>query len=210
MEQFLMRTVCLWVASLSLLALPAFGDAIFTVGNNPQPNEQNVLFSTNQSAATVFGTTNQSGDTVQFTSTTDTLVTTANGQSNLTALDGLINNVTITVPGFTFLDLILNPRADNQTPSGVTTVTVLTNNGTFTYTYPGDLSSGNNFLTITTINSQTISSVTVDSVGGFETDRQNRISGVGNPITAIPEPSTMGLMGGALAIIGFAFRRRLS
>ena len=55
-----MRTVCLCVASFSLLALPAFADAIFTVGNNPQPNEENVLFSTNQSAATVFGETNQS------------------------------------------------------------------------------------------------------------------------------------------------------
>jgi len=198
------------VASVSLLAIPAFGDAIFTVGNNPQPDEQNVLFSTNQSAATVFGTTNQSGDTVQFTSTTDTLVTTANGQSNLTALDGLINNVTITAPGRTFLDLILNPSTDNRTPSGTTTVSVATNNGAFTFTYPGDLSNGNNFLTITTINGQTISSVTIDSAGGFETGRQNRISGVSGLITAVPEPSTMGLMGGALAIIGFAFRRRPS
>jgi len=198
------------VASLSLLALPAFADAIFTVGNNPQPNEQNVLFSTNQSAATVFGETNQSHDIVQFTSTTDTLVTTANGQANLTALDGLINNVTVTVPGLTFLDLILNPRAANGTPSGDTTVSVTTNNGLFTFTYPGGLGNGNNFLTITTINSQTISSVTIDSVGGFETDRQNRISGVGDFVVTSPEPATLGMMGGALALIGLAFRRRLS
>ena len=205
-----MRTVCLCVASLSLLAYPAFADAIFTVGNNPQPNEQNVLFNTNQSAATVFGETNQSHDIVQFTSTTDTLVTTANGQANLTALDGLINNVTVTVPGLTFLDLILNPRAANGTPSGDTTVSVTTNNGLFTFTYPGGLGNGNNFLTITTINSQTISSVTIDSVGGFETDRQNRISGVGDFVVTSPEPATLGMMGGALALIGLAFRRRLS
>jgi hypothetical protein len=91
------------------LAIPAFGDAVFTFGNNPQPNEENVLFTTDQTGSTVFGFTNHSNTQVQFSSTTDTLVVSSNGQAKVGAMDGLVNDITLTVPGHTFLDFILNP-----------------------------------------------------------------------------------------------------
>src|SRR4051794_17731061 len=94
---------------IGLLVAPAHATIVFTSGNNPQPDEQNVLYGSSQSGSTVTGRTNQTNTSVNFTSSTDTLVETAQGQANLTALDGLINQVTISVPGQTFGDMILNP-----------------------------------------------------------------------------------------------------
>ena len=84
------------MATLVLIA-PAYADAIFTTGNHPQPNEENILFHTAQTGTTVDGFTNQSNTLVQFSSTTDTMVR-SSGQSDVDAMDGLINNITVTVP----------------------------------------------------------------------------------------------------------------
>src|SRR5919107_110623 len=92
---------------LASTALPAYA-VTFTLGNNPQADEQNVLYSSSQTGTSITGLTNQTNTTVLFTST-ETLQTTAVGQANLTATDGAINSVTIAVPGRTYGDLILNP-----------------------------------------------------------------------------------------------------
>jgi len=160
------------LAALVLIA-SAYGDAIFELGNHPQPNEENILFHTAQMGTTIDGFTNQSDTLVQFSSTTDTLVG-SGGQSDVDAMDGLINNITVTVPGHTFLDLIFNPFKPASANDLV--VTAVTNDGTFTFTY-GD-THGNNFLTITTIGGETISSVTIDSASGFQDLKQPRISGI--------------------------------
>ena len=85
----------------TILVAPAFANAVFTLGNHPQPNEQNILFTSFQSGATVNGFTNFTNTLVQFSSTTDTLVVTAVGQAKVTAMDGLVNDITISVPGTT-------------------------------------------------------------------------------------------------------------
>src|SRR5215469_7193455 len=104
-----MRTKILGTALATLIRLgAAYGNAIFRLGNNPQPNEENILFQTDQMGSTIDAFTNRSATMVQFASTKDTLLGTG-GQSDLDATDGLINDVTITVPGHTFLDLIINP-----------------------------------------------------------------------------------------------------
>ena len=71
--------------------------------SDPQADEQNVLYSASQTGTSITGLTNQTNTSVLFTST-ETLQTTALGQANLTATDGLINNVTIAVPGSTPVD----------------------------------------------------------------------------------------------------------
>lgn len=120
------------VAVMALLsAAPAFADAIFATGNYPQPNEQNIMFTKGESGSMVTGTTNQSGTMVDFSSTTDTLMATANGQANLTSSDGLINDASISVPGHTFADFILNP----ENGTGTADVTVTVSNGPFSFTY---------------------------------------------------------------------------
>jgi hypothetical protein len=191
----------------SALALPTYAGAIFTPGNNPQPDEDNVVFTNNQKATLITGVTNMTDDIVNFWSTTDELVVTAKGQSNVTAADGLINNLSIDLAnGAGFLDLILNPSADNKTKSGTTTVTVRLKNGsTDTYQYPKDLKNGSNFLTITTSGGDVISSVTINSAVGFESLRQVRVSGITG---SVPEPASMALIGGGLLILAPFTRRR--
>src|SRR4051794_3628735 len=83
----------------SAYLVPIYADAIFTLGNDPQPGEQNVLFNRGMSSSTVTGVTNQTDTTVIFTSLGNTLVTTTNGQANLTASGGLITDLTISLAG---------------------------------------------------------------------------------------------------------------
>jgi hypothetical protein len=147
---------------LAWTTLPAYA-VTFTLGNNPQADEQNVLYSASQTGTSITGLTNQTNTSVLFTSS-ETLQTTALGQANLTATDGAINNVMIAVPGRTYGDLILNPLVGVPGPQSVpATVSVLANNGTFTFDY--NLTQGNNFLTILADSGQTITSTTITSSG---------------------------------------------
>jgi hypothetical protein len=197
----------------SALALPTYAGAIFTAHNNPQPDEENVVFTNDQKAGSVTGVTTITSDIVDFWSTTDLLVVTAKGKPDVTAADGLINDLTIDLAdGAGFLDLILNPSADNQIHSDTTTVTVhLKGGGVNTYQYPGNLKNGSNFLTVTTSGGDLISSVTIDSVNGFETLGQVRMSGITASVpqsSSVPEPASMALIGGGLLVLAPLARRK--
>ena len=189
---------------LSLVNSAKADTVTFAIGNNPQPNEENVLLSNGTTGATVFGLTNQSNILVQFTSTTDTLSEPSNGQARIEALDGTLNNVTISIPGGSFEDIIFNPFFG----AGNATVTATTlGNQSFTFIYA--LGNGQNFLSIFDVGSA-FSSVTISAVGGFTDLRQVRVSGAqvapqGSPI---PEPATLFLLGSGLVGLGSAVRKR--
>ena len=196
------RFIGIALATLVLIA-PAYADAVFTTGNHPQPNEENILFNSDQMGTTIDAFTNRSGTMVQFSSTTDTLIGTG-GQSDVDAMHGLINDIMIMVPGHTFRDLIINPF--KPASNGDLIVMVVTNTGSFMHTY--GKTNGNNFLTITTVGGEVIDSVTIDSASGFQDLKQPRISGISG-VTIIPEPSSLLMLGSGLISLAGVLRRKL-
>jgi len=183
----------------------------FTIGNNPQANEENVQFNSDSSGTAVFGQTNQQGITVQFSSASSTLVVSSSGQAKVAAESGSLTNITVSVPGGSFQDLIVNPING----AGQATYTVVANEpggGTHTSTFTTTLANGNNFLTIVAGSGETISSVTIDASGGFADLRQPRISGATlgtNPsVTPVPEPGTIVIVMGLGSVALSARYRR--
>lgn len=185
---------------------------VFTLGNIPQPGEENVLLNTGTTGNTVFGQTNQTHVLVQFTSP-QTLSEPSSGQARVEAINGGgsqvgLTDITISVPGHTYGDLIFNPDIAGNigVPGGTLNVSVTDIHGmVFLFSYA--LGHGENFLTITTTGGDTIVSTTLQYSlpGGFTDLRQTRISGV----TVIPEPATyVPCMGLGLGLIALLRRRR--
>ena len=174
-----------------------------SLGNHPQPNEQNILFGSTQMGATVFGSTNFTDTTVQFSSTTDGLMVTSSGQARVTAVDGLINDITTTIPGSAFV--ILNPFKP-AVNSDLTVTVTMNDSSVFTFGPYGSIN-GNNFLTITTSGGELISGVTIDSTGGFQDLRQPRISA--SAVSPVPESSSLllFLFGSGVLGLGVLWRK---
>ena len=190
----------IFIATVIVSVTTARADSVtFTIGNNPQSNEENILLNSGAQGPTVFGLTNQTNLQVRFDSSTDILVEPSSGQARVEALDGLLNNITLSLPNGTFTDVILNPFFG----SGTADVTVTTaSNQTFTFSYT--LSNGQNFLTIVADPSTLITSVSITATGGFTDLRQPRISGAQ---ANLPEPATLLLLGGGLLGLAGAGRK---
>ena len=199
---------------LTLTASPAAqATIVFTLGNNPQPNEQNVLLNSGASGATITGTLNQSGDIVTFTSATQTLTEPANGQARVEAVGATggqvaLSDVTsITLATGNYQDIIFNSNISGNigTSGGTELVTVLDNLGN-TPSFSFDLKNGSNFLTIVATNGESIAATSISYPTGFTDLRQIRIS----TQQEIPEPSTLALAGtGFMSLLAaYGWRRR--
>jgi PEP-CTERM motif len=180
---------------------------IFTVGNNPQTNEENVLF--NQSgliggpALTVTGAPQQSNFLVNFTSN-ENLDTPSAGQARVEGTDGDFTLLGINLGTSTFTDIIFNLNTVNGTP-GIATITVTEKVGPGgTFALP--VGNGSNFLTITTAGGELMTGISISSTVQINDIRQTRISGAAN---VVPEPLSLGLVGTGLISL-FFLRRRAS
>ena len=202
--------VFLLIAALLVPSL-SWANITFTLGNNPQPDEENVLLNNGTSGSTVSGTTNQSGVTVNFISATQILSEPSSGQARIEATSGgsqvaLTDISSITSATGPFGDLIFNMFIGGTigTSGGTATISVLDNLGG-TSTFSETLGNGQNFLTVVASAGESIDSVAISYPVGFTDLRQVRISGITAP-TVPDSGATLSLLGASL--IGLAFLRR--
>jgi hypothetical protein len=202
--------VVLAVAVLSLgVAAPCRADLVFTAGNHPQPNQENVLLNNGTTGMTVFGLTNQTSTQVRFDST-QTLTEPSNGQARIQATSGDLNNISISVPSGPFASVIFNMhKGSSNTSVTLSGVAVEPGGGTKPFSSgPFSLGSGENFFTVTSTNGEKISSVTIttNTGTGFTDLRQIRL---GTGLAVIPEPGSLALLCcGAVGLVGYGWRRQ--
>jgi hypothetical protein len=200
------------LACLLLLAtaLPSQAGLIISSGNNPQPDEENVLFNEVGLISLgnpVTGLTSQSNLIVTF-SGNETLVTSSGAEARVEALDGSLTTYELALPGATFLDYIFNlnvagiPGTVPQT--GTATIRVNASAGS-SLTGNFTIGSGENFFTVIATGNDRLDSVQVASTLALADVRQNRISGAAT--TTTPEPVSLLLVGTGLAF-GVVRRRR--
>jgi len=191
-------------------------DLSITLGNNPQPGEENVLLNTGTTGNTVLGTLNQSGFLVDFTST-QVLTEPSNGQARIEATNNSsqvpVTDISFSLANGTFTDAIFNPFIGGTIGSpGDATITVvgkdaMANPETFTGTF--SLGNGQNFFTVVASNGEVIDSISLSAISGFGfTDlRQVRISGA--TIPSVPDTgTTLSLLGASVLALAL-LRRKL-
>jgi len=204
------------------LAIVLFGpslsraDLSITLGNNPQPGEENVLLNTGTTGNTVLGTLNQIGFLVNFAST-QVLTEPSNGQARIEVTNNSsqvpVTDISFSLANGTFTDAIFNPFIGGIIGSpGDATITVvgkdaMANPETLTGTF--SLGNGQNFLTVVASNGEVIDSISLSAITGFGfTDlRQVRISGA--TIPSVPDTgTTLSLLGASVLALAL-LRRKL-
>jgi PEP-CTERM motif len=187
-------------------------------GNNPEPNEQNVLLNTGATGTTIAGTLNQTGQQINFTGNVQ-LTAPSNGQARV---EGGAGFTTVTIApdsaDATFQDLIANLNVPNAPggPNGSTRTVDVTVNllGGGTQAFDDlPLGNGENFFTVVAGPGEQLTSVEFQTSGTDITDvRQVRVSGFQDcptcPPARVPEPGTLAVLGGSLlGFVGLVTRR---
>lgn len=198
---------------MGVVASTAKADIVVVTGVNNQGTD-NVLLNPATNVLTVTGTVGQNNLLVNFTSSSGSGLLNANPSGQATVSGGT-GNTALTQLTFglanndTFTRAVFNINASTGGSVLIHVEGVNINGGFFEDDFTVD-ANGQNFFTVTAINGQLITSISLTGINGavFQDVRQVRLGG-SEIVETVPEPASMLLLGSGLIGIAAGFRKRL-
>jgi PEP-CTERM motif-containing protein len=197
---------------VGILAGTAKADIVVVSGVNNQGTD-NVLLNPATNVTTVTGVVGQNLLTVNFTSSSGSHLLNANPSGQATVSGGT-GNTALTQLTFglannsTFTRALFNINASTAGSVLIHVEGVNITGGFFEDDFTVD-ANGQNFFTVTAINGQAITSISLTAINGavFQDVRQVRLGG-GAIQQTVPEPASMVLLGTGLMGVAAGFRKR--